>query len=94
MEISEDDGHDDMELLSLIMETRESLEEAVTQEHVDQIRHSNNQLRSDTVQSLDSAFNNQQWHQAKLLAIKLRYLNNVENVCREWMPGQEIVLQH
>ena len=31
---------------------------------------------------------------AKNLVIKLRYLQNVENVCREWAPGRRIELQH
>lgn len=32
--------------------------------------------------------------EAKNLLIRLRYMNNVEGVCREWQPGKEIVLQH
>lgn len=31
---------------------------------------------------------------AKNLVIQLRYLDNVEGVCREWSPGKRIELQH
>lgn len=31
---------------------------------------------------------------AKELTIKLRYLDNVEQVCREWQPGRRVELQH
>lgn len=94
MEIEEADGHDDMELLALILETREALEEAETQESVDSIRAQNQQERGRTVERLQQLLDGEQWQEAKLEAIKLRYLENVEQVCREWMPGKEIVLQH
>lgn len=94
MEIEEADGHDDMELLSLILETREALEDAETQESVDSIREQNNVERISTVSRLHNYLDQQAWAQAKLEAIRLRYLNNVEQVCKEWMPGKEIVLQH
>lgn len=31
---------------------------------------------------------------AKNLIIQLRYLSNIENVCREWTPGKRIEVQH
>lgn len=83
-----------MELLSLILETREALEEAETQESVDSIREQNKKERVACKERLCELLNGQQWAEAKLEAIKLRYLENVEQVCREWMPGKEIVLQH
>lgn len=32
--------------------------------------------------------------EAKELTIKLRYLDNVEQVCREWQPGRRVELHH
>lgn len=32
--------------------------------------------------------------QAKNLLIRLKYLENVEGVCREWTPGKRVELQH
>jgi molecular chaperone HscB len=31
---------------------------------------------------------------AKALLIRLRYQQGVEDICREWQPGKDIVLQH
>ena len=32
--------------------------------------------------------------EAKNLLIRLRYQDNVDNVCKEWSPGKNIVMQH
>lgn len=32
--------------------------------------------------------------QAKNLLIRLKYLENVEGVCKEWSPGKRVELQH
>lgn len=31
---------------------------------------------------------------ARNLVIELRYLDNIEQVCREWQPGKRVELQH
>lgn len=31
---------------------------------------------------------------ARNLVIELRYLDNIEQVCREWQPGKRVDLQH
>lgn len=54
--------------------------------------------RKETVAALATAFDvankRGEWADAKRLAIRLRYLENVETACREWAPGKRIELQH
>ncbi|KAK9898386.1 hypothetical protein P389DRAFT_193424 [Cystobasidium minutum MCA 4210] len=94
--ISEEDKMDDPELLMEIMEVREALEDAQTQEEVDEIRENNAENTKQTLADLETLLksDNIDPEEAKNLLIRLRYMNNVEGVCREWQPGKEIVLQH
>lgn len=103
-----------------IMETREALDEATTEEQVAAIRQTNkgpsrsvssprrcqlnpacfltHQLDNarETLQHLEVAFQADppDLDAAKNLLIQLKYLENVENVCREWSPGKRIEIQH
>ena len=51
---------------------------------------------ADTIAKLDGAFTSSpvDAERAKALAIRLRYFANVEDVCREWQPGQRVELSH
>lgn len=97
-----------------IMETREELEEASTEEQVAEIRRLNkgssgralssrsaHQILSsvnvaDTTSQLAAAFaaSPPNLDAAKNLVIQLRYLENVDGVCKEWTPGRRIELEH
>lgn len=115
--IQEEDKMEDVDLLMEIMEVREALEEAHTQEDVDTFREENagtsdspllwisrNYMLSpsetdktkQTLVQLEKLLSSDTIDpvQAKDLLVRLRYMNNVEGVCREWQPGKKIVLQH
>ncbi|KAK4702163.1 hypothetical protein P7C70_g4063, partial [Phenoliferia sp. Uapishka_3] len=79
-----------------IMETREALDEATTESEVAAIRRTNKDNTSHTLSNLAQAFKASppDIEVARNLVIKLRYLNNVENVCREWSPSKRIEIQH
>lgn len=94
IEIGEADSVTDPDLLMAILETRENLEEATTQEEVDSIRQTNKVETQATTEALTRAFDSGDTAQAKQLTVKLRYLNNVDGVCRDWQPGKRIELQH
>lgn len=51
---------------------------------------------NETIDALALAFSDSpaKIQEAKRLSIKLRYLQNIEDVCREWAPGKEILLHH
>ncbi|KAL8280782.1 hypothetical protein RQP46_006786 [Phenoliferia psychrophenolica] len=94
--IGEADAVTDPELLMSIMETREELDDATTESEVSAIRLTNKDNAKETLGKLSEAFGKEppDLDAARNLVIKLRYLQNVENVCREWSPGKRIELQH
>ncbi|ORY92870.1 hypothetical protein BCR35DRAFT_298453 [Leucosporidium creatinivorum] len=94
--IGEADPVTDPELLMSIMETREALEEAETESQVQAIRDENRETMQETFSLLSSTFAAAEpdLEQAKNLLIRLKYLENVEGVCREWSPGKRVELGH
>ncbi|CAD6575114.1 MAG: hypothetical protein CYPHOPRED_005576 [Cyphobasidiales sp. Tagirdzhanova-0007] len=98
IQIEEKDKMEDPGLLMEILEVREALADAQTEEQVADIREQNKQLTLDTLSSLKDVLEDGRSEldedQAKNLLIRLRYQDNVENVCREWSPGKDIVIQH
>ncbi|GAA5971266.1 hypothetical protein JCM3765_000966 [Sporobolomyces pararoseus] len=85
--IGESDPVTDPELLMSIMETRELLEEAKTLDQVEQIRSQNSQQTREAIELLKKAFDETfppDLELARNLVIQLKYLDNVETVCREW----------
>ncbi|TNY17010.1 hypothetical protein DMC30DRAFT_333024, partial [Rhodotorula diobovata] len=98
--IGEADPVTDPELLMAIMEVREALEEAQTEDEVAQIRQRNKESRKATIDQLAAVFaasasSSPDLERARELVIELRYLDNIDQVCREWAPGKEVPnLQH
>lgn len=110
--IGETDAVTDPELLMTIMETREALDEATSEEEVQAIREQNKgtlfhclSTSADssrlvnivtTIKDLSGAFKESppDLETAKNLVIQLRYLENVDGVCREWSPGKRVEIQH
>ncbi|GAA5907754.1 J-type chaperone JAC1 [Sporobolomyces salmoneus] len=95
--IGEADPVTDPELLMSIMEIREALEEAETPEQVDSIRAQNSQEMQAAISSLVKAFDQTEppdLEGARNLVIQLKYLDNIETVCREWSPGKRVEIQH
>lgn len=103
----------DPELLMTIMETREALDEAQSEEEVAEIRERNKSLSSfalslvllaelftgnivTTIQDLSGAFKEipPDLATAKDLVIQLRYLENVEGICKEWTKGSSNDVRH
>lgn len=53
--------------------------------------------RARVIEALSSAFgasSEPDLEAARNLVIELRYLDNIEQVCREWQPGKRVELQH
>ena len=53
-------------------------------------------MHEETLSELERALAEQDLDapKAKALLIRMRYQQNVEDICREWAPGKEIVLHH
>ncbi|KAM0787806.1 hypothetical protein ACM66B_003860 [Microbotryomycetes sp. NB124-2] len=96
VDIGEAEGVTDPELLMEVMETREALEDADTEEDVTRIRESNKQNVKQAFEQLSTVLDcsNPDLEEAKTLLVKLKYYENIEGVCREWQPGKRIELQH
>ncbi|KAK4046215.1 molecular chaperone [Microbotryomycetes sp. JL201] len=96
VDIAEADGVTDPELLMEIMETREALEDAETEQDVASIRETNQANMKAAFEQLATVFDNgsPNLDEAKTLLIKLKYYENIDGVCREWQPGKRIELQH
>ncbi|KAJ9098897.1 hypothetical protein QFC19_006236 [Naganishia cerealis] len=94
--ISETDSLDDPELLMDVMEAREELEEASTEEEVEKVKESNNERIRETMEGLAGAFGATppDLTRAKTLAIELQYLKNLERAAREWQPGKRVEVIH
>ncbi|KAG0248870.1 hypothetical protein BG011_009827 [Mortierella polycephala] len=76
------------------MEARELLEEAQTEEEVDDLKNANDARIKDTVSGLSRAFKEQDLERAKTLAIELQYWIRIQNVIRDWVAGKPIVADH
>ncbi|KAJ9107390.1 hypothetical protein QFC21_000840 [Naganishia friedmannii] len=94
--ISETDSLDDPALLMDVMEAREELEEASTEEDVEKVKESNGGRIRETMDGLAAAFgaNPPDLIRAKMLAIELQYLKNLERAAREWQPGKRVEVIH
>lgn len=95
-EVSESDSLEDPELLMEVMELRERLEEAESEEEAAEVRADNMRLLEATVERLASAFESQppDLEEAREAAVQLRYWTNIEKAAREWSPGKRVELQH
>ncbi|KXS09187.1 Co-chaperone Hsc20 [Gonapodya prolifera JEL478] len=89
--VSESDTLDDTELLMEILELREELEEAETQEEVDDIRSRNDVVTDKLLLQLSEAFRADPADYAvlKRLVIELQYRVNVRDACVQWNEGEE-----
>ncbi|KAK9853635.1 hypothetical protein WJX84_005228 [Apatococcus fuscideae] len=65
---------EDPELLMMVMETRQQIEEAESQEDLMALRHTNEAKRRDCIQSMSVAFGKEDLDLAEELVTQLRYL--------------------
>lgn len=95
-EVSESDSLEDPELLMEVMELRERLEEAESEEEAAEVRADNKKLLDSTVETLAQAFGQTppDLETARQAAVQLRYWTNIEKAAREWSPGKRVELQH
>ncbi|CAG8465229.1 4204_t:CDS:2 [Ambispora gerdemannii] len=84
--VTESESIEDPELLMQVMEARERLEEATSEEEVKIITEENEEI--------SQAFQNNDLDTAKELTIRLQYWCNIRNAAVDWAPGKRVELLH
>jgi molecular chaperone HscB len=85
---------EDPELLMEVLEARESIEEAETEEDLEGMREGNEKRIEESTRVIDEAFKHDDLEAAKREAIKLRYWVNIKESIENWEKGVPVVLQH
>ncbi len=93
IEIAEGESVADDGLLMQVLEAREELEEATSEQQVDVIRRQYEGLIEETLTALRMAFTND-LERAKALTIELQYWSNIRHACIDWEPGKPIEIRH
>ncbi|KAG0234341.1 hypothetical protein BGW42_006733 [Actinomortierella wolfii] len=92
--VHEAESLENPELLMEVMEARELLEEAETEDEVNQLKSQNDARIEETTKGLSKAFKEDDIATAKTLAIQLQYWIRIQNVIRDWAAGKPIVADH
>ena len=82
------------ELLMEVMEAREAVEEAESEEGLVNVREDNNAKIDESVIGLDQAFSDGDMDRAAQEAIRLRYWMNIEESIQGWEKGKGGGLLH
>ncbi|KAF4972193.1 hypothetical protein FZEAL_9655 [Fusarium zealandicum] len=82
------------DLLMLVLEAREEIEEAESEEDLEEPLAANNARIAESEEILERAFQNDNIEAAKHEAVRLRYWVNIKESLDNWEMGKPIVLQH
>lgn len=88
------EGKGDQELLMEVLELREAIEEAETEEEIENLRVENRGRIEGSVKVLEEAFSADDLGRAGREAVRLRYWVNVEDTLKAWEKGKPVVLVH
>ncbi|KAH7345898.1 Co-chaperone HscB, C-terminal oligomerization domain-containing protein [Pyrenochaeta sp. MPI-SDFR-AT-0127] len=96
IEVAEDETAkvEDPELLMEVLEAREQIEEAQTEEDLVDMKTANEERIAESTKILERAFQNDDIQSAKSEAVKLRYWINIRESIHGWEKGVPVVLQH
>ncbi|KAI9323632.1 hypothetical protein BX666DRAFT_1847513 [Dichotomocladium elegans] len=86
VEVGESDSLDDPALLMEVMEIREELDEASTEEEVQQVKQINDEKYAETVRKLSNAFAKNDLSLAKKYMVQLQYWESIRHAILEWSP--------
>ncbi|TCD71528.1 hypothetical protein EIP91_008909 [Steccherinum ochraceum] len=75
---------DDPTIVMEVMEARESLEEAQTEEEVETIRLENKEKFDEAQRELSGLIASKAWNDAAAAATRLKYLQSIEHAARAW----------
>ncbi|KAF2463012.1 Co-chaperone Hsc20 [Lindgomyces ingoldianus] len=85
---------EDPELLMEVLETREQIEEAETEEDLVGMKTDNERRIGESVKVLEGAFERDDVDRAKSEAVRLRYWVNIKDCLDGWERGKPVILEH
>ncbi|KAI9305753.1 Co-chaperone HscB, C-terminal oligomerization domain-containing protein [Cunninghamella echinulata] len=94
VEIDESESLHNPTLLMEVMEVREELEEAITDNDVEAIKNENDEKIKETVANLSRAFADNDLDLAKDYSIQLQYWENIRRAIIDWAPGHRVEIKH
>jgi molecular chaperone HscB len=96
IEVAEDETAkvEDPELLMEVLDARERIEEAESEEDLVDMKKENDARIEESVKILEDAFANDNMEAAKAEAVRLRYWINIGDSLHAWEKGKPVVLQH
>ncbi|KAG2186946.1 hypothetical protein INT44_003174 [Umbelopsis vinacea] len=94
VEVAESESLEDPELLMEVMEIREQMEEAETEEDIKKLKQENIDKIAHTAEQLTKSFKSNNMDEAKELTIQMQYWDNIRRAIVDWAPGKRIELQH
>ncbi|KAM5536192.1 hypothetical protein V8D89_010091 [Ganoderma adspersum] len=80
----ETDKLEDMELLMEVMEAREGLASAESEEEVARIRSDNQGKIEETLEEIEQLAGSKDWGALRVAAVKLKYLQGIESAAAAW----------
>ncbi|KAF2281270.1 Co-chaperone Hsc20 [Westerdykella ornata] len=85
---------EDPELLMEVLETRERIEEAQSEEDLVGMKEENEARIEESIKALEEAFAKDNLEMAKAEAVRLRYWMNIKESLHAWEKGKPVVLEH
>lgn len=82
------------DLLMLVLEAREEIEDAESEEDLVEPRKVNDERIRESEEALDKAFSTDDIEAAKKEAVRMRYWVNIKDSLDAWEKGKPVVLQH
>ncbi|KAJ3046018.1 hypothetical protein HDV00_003766 [Rhizophlyctis rosea] len=94
MKVEESSSLEDPELLMEVLEARELLEEATSEEEMGEVAKQNDERLQETISELSDAFAAGNMDRARDLTVRLQYWTNIKRAIQEWEPGKRVELKH
>lgn len=85
---------DEPALLMLVLEAREAIEDAGSEEELSEVREENEERIEKGEEALEMAFREDDVESAKREAVRMRYWVNIRESLDNWEPGKPVVLEH
>ena len=85
---------EDPELLMQVLESREMIEEAESEEELEPMKEENEGRIGRSLEVLERAFKEEDLGRAKEEAVRLRYWVNIKESLQGWEKGKPVVLVH